>query len=86
MALAKTAHDKGDDRWAAILLNNLVLAQPGNTGAKEALAGVYDQMGYQAESSLWRNMYLTAAAELRGGVKPGRSPARATSSPTCPRR
>jgi alkyl sulfatase BDS1-like metallo-beta-lactamase superfamily hydrolase len=71
MALAKAAHDKGDDRWAAILLNNVVLSQPGNAEAKAALAGVYDQMGYQAESSLWRNMYLTAAAELRDGVKPG---------------
>ena len=71
MALAKAAHDKGDDRWAATLLNNVVLAQPANSEAREALAGVYDQMGYQAESSLWRNIYLTAAAELRGGVKPG---------------
>lgn len=73
IALAKTAHDKGDYPWAATLLNNVVLAQPANAEAKEALAGVYDQLGYQAESSLWRNMYLSAAAELRGGVKAGPS-------------
>jgi alkyl sulfatase BDS1-like metallo-beta-lactamase superfamily hydrolase len=70
MALAKAAHDKGDYPWAATLLNNLVLSQPANVEAREALAGTYDQMGYQAESSLWRNMYLSAAAELRDGVKP----------------
>lgn len=70
LALAKAAHDKGDDRWAATLLNNVVLAQPTNAAAKEALAASYDQMGYQAESSLWRNIYLTGAQELRGGVKP----------------
>ncbi|MBI5939589.1 MAG: MBL fold metallo-hydrolase [Caulobacterales bacterium] len=73
MALAKMAHDKGDDLWAAILLNNVVLSQPDNAEAKAALAGVYDQMGYRAESSLWRNMYMTGAAELRGGVTAGPS-------------
>jgi alkyl sulfatase BDS1-like metallo-beta-lactamase superfamily hydrolase len=70
MALARTAHDQGDDRWAATLLNKVVLAQPANTAAKEALAASYDQMGYQAESSLWRNMYLTGADELRNGIRP----------------
>lgn len=64
-ALAKAAHDKGDYRWAATLLNNVVTADPKDREAREALAGAYDQMGWQAESSLWRNMYLTGAAELR---------------------
>lgn len=70
MALAKAAHGKGDYRWAATLLNNVVLSQPANAEAKEALARAYDQMGYQAESSLWRNIYLTGASELRDGIKP----------------
>lgn len=73
LTLAQAAHDRGDYRWAAILLNNLVLSAPGNTAAKEALARAYDQMGYQAESALWRNMYLTGASELREGVKPSLS-------------
>ncbi|HRD45067.1 MAG TPA: alkyl sulfatase dimerization domain-containing protein [Caulobacter sp.] len=64
-ALAKAAHDKGDYRWAATLLNNVVTADPQDREAREALAGAYDQMGWQAESSLSRNMYLTGAAELR---------------------
>ena len=69
LTLAQTAYDKGDYRWAATLLNNVVLSAPSNAGAKEALARAYDQMAYQAESSLWRNMYLMGAAELRGGVQ-----------------
>ena len=68
MALAQTAYDQGDYRWSATLLNNVVQAQPDDTAARAALARTYDQMGYQAESSLWRNIYLTGAAELRGGV------------------
>jgi alkyl sulfatase BDS1-like metallo-beta-lactamase superfamily hydrolase len=67
-ALAQAAHDRGDYRWAAILLNNIVLSAPADTVAKEALARAYDQMGYQAESALWRNMYLTGADELRNGI------------------
>ncbi|MFZ5670176.1 MAG: alkyl/aryl-sulfatase [Pseudomonadota bacterium] len=73
VALAAAAHDKGDDRWAATLLNNVVLSEPENREAREALSRVYDQMGYRAESSLWRNMYLSGAAELRGGVRAGPS-------------
>jgi alkyl sulfatase BDS1-like metallo-beta-lactamase superfamily hydrolase len=32
------------------------------------LARAYDQMGWQSENSLWRNIYLTGAKELREGV------------------
>lgn len=70
MALAGAAYDKGDYPWAATLLNKVVLANPSDGAAKEALARVYDQMGYQAESALWRNMYLTGSSELRGGIQP----------------
>jgi alkyl sulfatase BDS1-like metallo-beta-lactamase superfamily hydrolase len=66
--LAAKAHKDGDYAWAATLLNNIVTADPGNKGAREQLAAAYDQMGWQAESSLWRNMYLTGAGELRDGV------------------
>ena len=40
-----------------------------NTGAKALLARAYDQLGYQSEDSLWRNIYLTGAQELRDGVQ-----------------
>jgi alkyl sulfatase BDS1-like metallo-beta-lactamase superfamily hydrolase len=35
-------------------------------------ADILEQLGYQAESGVWRNEYLTAAKELREGVKPVR--------------
>jgi alkyl sulfatase BDS1-like metallo-beta-lactamase superfamily hydrolase len=65
---ARAAADKGDYRWAAELLNNVVLADAGNKAAREQLARVYEQMGFSAEAATWRNSYLTAAAELRDGA------------------
>lgn len=66
-ALAKEAADKGDYRWSAELLNRVIFADGANAPAKTLLADVYEQLGYQAESSTWRNGYLTAANELRNG-------------------
>jgi alkyl sulfatase BDS1-like metallo-beta-lactamase superfamily hydrolase len=71
IAAAKQAMAAGDYRWSADLLNQLVFAEPGNAEAKALLADSYEQMAYQAEGSLWRNMYLMAAQELRQGIKPG---------------
>ncbi|MBE1286644.1 MAG: MBL fold metallo-hydrolase [Alteromonadaceae bacterium] len=70
MTLAQEAHDKGEYRWGAELLNKLVFAQPNYIPAKRLLAKMYEQMGYQAESAGWRNTYLTGAKELRDGVQP----------------
>ncbi|MDO8455578.1 MAG: alkyl sulfatase dimerization domain-containing protein [Burkholderiaceae bacterium] len=67
VAVAQTAFDKGDFRWAAELLNHAVFGAPDHKGAKELLARTYDQMGYMSEAATWRNSYLTAAAELRNG-------------------
>lgn len=68
VAAAQTAFDQGDYRWAAELLNHVVFADAGNQAARELLARSYDQLGYVAEASTWRNSYLTAATELRGGA------------------
>jgi len=54
-------------RWLAELLNHVVFAEPANNDAKQLLASVYDQLGYQAESAPWRDFYLTGAYELRHG-------------------
>jgi alkyl sulfatase BDS1-like metallo-beta-lactamase superfamily hydrolase len=67
VAAAQAAFDKGEYRWAAELLNQAVFGAPDSKAAKELLARTYDQMGYMAEASTWRNSYLTAAAELRNG-------------------
>jgi alkyl sulfatase BDS1-like metallo-beta-lactamase superfamily hydrolase len=66
LTLARNAHDAGDDRWAATLLNHLVFAEPSNREARELLAVTYEQLGFRAESGIWRDIYLTAAHELRG--------------------
>ena len=67
VSVAQAAYDKGDYRWVAELLNQVVFGDPSNKPAKELLAKTYDQMGYMSEAATWRNSYLTAAQELRNG-------------------
>ena len=68
---ARAAFDGGDYRWASTLLDHLVFADPKDDEARELLARAYDQLGYQAESGVWRSVYLTGANELRHGVPAG---------------
>jgi alkyl sulfatase BDS1-like metallo-beta-lactamase superfamily hydrolase len=65
----QAAFDAGEYRWAAMLLNHLVFADASNVEAKELLASTYDQLGYQAESGPWRDVYLSGAFELRNGTQ-----------------
>lgn len=65
---AQEYFEKGEYRWVAELLNHVVFTNPDNIQAKALLAQTYDQLGYQAESGPWRDVYLTAAYELRHGV------------------
>lgn len=65
--IARKSYEQGEYRWAATLLNNVVFANPTNKEAKQLLADVYSQLGYQAESGPWRNFYLTGAQELING-------------------
>ncbi|MFF4322935.1 alkyl/aryl-sulfatase [Streptomyces sp. NPDC001568] len=58
----------GDLRFAATLLGHAVFAAPGDTAAKQALAEVYEKLGFGAENGTWRNFYLMGAQELRGTV------------------
>ena len=67
VAAAQAAFDRGEFRWAAELLNQVVFAQPGHAGARMLLARSYEQLAYVAESAIWRNFYLTGAQELRSG-------------------
>ncbi len=62
---AFTSFSNGEYRWAAMVLNHLVFANPDYTEARLLLADTYEQLGYQAESAPWRNFYLTGAQELR---------------------
>lgn len=72
---ARKAIDAGDNRWAAELLDRLVFADPKNATARAMLAEAHAQMAYQAESAIWRNMFLTAARELTEGVDKSSGPA-----------
>lgn len=65
---AATDTQAGNLKHAAQALNHLVFAEPTNQAAADALADVYTQMGYAAESGPWRNFYLTGAQELRTGI------------------
>lgn len=67
VAAAQIAYDKGEYRWTSELLNHVVFAQPDHKAAKELQAKSLEQMGFMAESAIWRNFYLTGAQELRNG-------------------
>jgi alkyl sulfatase BDS1-like metallo-beta-lactamase superfamily hydrolase len=45
-----------------------VFAEPANVRARALQADALEQLGYQAESSTFRNAYLTGAHELRHGA------------------
>lgn len=67
MKKAKQLYDLGKYREATEILNKLVYAQPNSVAAKDLLADVYEQIGYQKESPSVRNSFLGAAYELRRG-------------------
>lgn len=67
IAHAQAAFDQGDFRWTAEALKHVVYADPKNARAAELQARAFEQMGYLAEASTWRNAYLTGALELRQG-------------------
>ncbi|NRS15376.1 MBL fold metallo-hydrolase [Brevibacillus sp. HB1.4B] len=71
---AKADYEKGEYRWVAQVVKHVVMADPTHTEAKNLLANAFEQLGYQAESANWRNMYLVGAAELRNGVNKDNSP------------
>ena len=59
--------ERGDLRFAAELLKHAVFADPDDAAAKEALADVFEQLGYGSENATWRSFYLSGAYELRNG-------------------
>jgi len=67
-------YDAGQYKLAQEILNKLVYAEPKNQKAKDLLADVFEQIGYQQESPSVRNSFLAAAYELRSGIPQGASP------------
>jgi alkyl sulfatase BDS1-like metallo-beta-lactamase superfamily hydrolase len=76
LARACKDFDKGEFRFVAQALSHLVFAEPDNQAARALLADTFEQLGYAAESSTWRNAYLFGAQELRQGMPkaPPRTP------------
>ena len=68
MARGKELHDAGEYKLATEILDKLVQAEPDNQDAKDLLADVFEQLGYQQENPGLRNSFLAAAYELRSGI------------------
>lgn len=66
--LARESFEKGEYRWVAEVVGHVVFADPSNQEARELQADAFEQLGYQTESSTWRNAYLMGAQELRHGT------------------
>jgi alkyl sulfatase BDS1-like metallo-beta-lactamase superfamily hydrolase len=67
---AKEDYDKGNYRWVMQVLMQVVYADPSNMAARNLMADASEQLGYQSEAGTWRGWYMSAAKDLREGVKP----------------
>jgi alkyl sulfatase BDS1-like metallo-beta-lactamase superfamily hydrolase len=74
IAKGQMLYDQGKYLLATEILNKLVYAEPNNQPAKDLLADVFEQIGYQKESPSVRNSFLAGAFELRNGIPAGASP------------
>jgi alkyl sulfatase BDS1-like metallo-beta-lactamase superfamily hydrolase len=73
IAKGQQLYDQGKYRHAQEILCKLVFAEPNNQAAKDLLADVWEQIGYQKESPSVRNSFLAGAYELRNGIPSGES-------------
>ena len=71
MARGRELHDEGQYLLASEIVNKLVQAEPDNEAAKDLLADIFEQIGYQQENPGLRNSFLAAAYELRSGIPQG---------------
>jgi len=71
MVRGQQLHDEGKYLLAQEIVNKLVQAEPQNQAAKDLLADIFEQLGYQQENPGLRNSYLAAAYELRTGIPQG---------------
>jgi alkyl sulfatase BDS1-like metallo-beta-lactamase superfamily hydrolase len=74
MERGRELYDQGKYFHAQEILDKLVWAQPQNQDAKDLLADVFEQIGYQQENPGLRNSFLAGAMELRSGIPEGASP------------
>ncbi len=74
MAKGRELYEQGEYLLAQEILNKLVYAEPKNQAAKDLLADVFEQIGYQQENPGLRNSFLAGAYELRSGIPEGATP------------
>jgi alkyl sulfatase BDS1-like metallo-beta-lactamase superfamily hydrolase len=74
IAKGKQLFNDGKYKLAQEIVNKLVYSEPANQDAKDLLADIFEQIGYQQESPSVRNSFLAAAYELRNGIPEGASP------------
>jgi alkyl sulfatase BDS1-like metallo-beta-lactamase superfamily hydrolase len=71
IAKGRELHNQGKYKIAQEIVNKLVQADPQNQTAKDLLADIFEQIGYQQENAGLRNSFLAAAYELRTGIPQG---------------
>ena len=71
LARGRELHDAGEYPLAVEIVNKLVQAEPDNAEAKDLLADIFEQLGYQQENPGLRNSFLSGAYELRSGIPQG---------------
>jgi alkyl sulfatase BDS1-like metallo-beta-lactamase superfamily hydrolase len=67
LARARQALERGQYRCVAEIASHAVFFDEENAEARGLLADALEQLGYVAESAVWRNLYLVGARELREG-------------------
>lgn len=67
---ARKSFAGGEYQWVAEVTKQVIYANPNNREAKLLCADALEQLGYIAESGIWRNEYLMGAQELRYGIIP----------------
>jgi len=71
MAKSRNLFEQGEYFQAQEIMNKLVQAESQNQEAKDLLADVFEQIGYQQENPGLRNSYLSGAFELRSNIPQG---------------
>merc|ERR1712217_672171 len=74
---ATTDFEKGEYRWVASILDQVLWAESDHAGARELAAATHAQLGFASENPTWRNAYLGAAQDLRHGLPRATKNARA---------
>lgn len=71
LSRGRRLHEEGKYLLAQEIVNTLVQAEPRNRAAKDLLADIFEQIGYQQENPGLRNSFLAGAYELRTGIPEG---------------